>query len=151
MIRFVLVLSFALCVLPSGDALSQSSSKSPPIATSDILCGDAFVKAQRVRTKPISFAVSRMKCRSLRDGPRGYQLQCFGEPVVIDTANVIEESWTRCLRDAGFTHRPQGSNGDIRVTHLRHRADRIVCQLINATTGASGEQWRVKMKCFGPR
>lgn len=120
-------------------------------AKSPQICGGAFATAATVTAQPVNFAAQRLNCRSLKDGPRGYQLQCIGTPELHRDARRIAYDWTQCLQDAGFRDLPQGENGSIKVTELRHDEDRVVCTLIKSAKDDTRRLWVVKMKCFGPR
>ena len=120
-------------------------------AKTSAICGGAFIKAATVSARPVSFDAQRLTCRSLKDGPRGYQLQCFGTPELPADATLTAWNWTRCLTDAGFRITPQGENDSIRITDLRHESGGVVCTLINSAKDDTRRLWSVKMKCFGPR
>lgn len=137
--RFTIVLLAVLLFTPSVHA------KSPPV------CGGTFSKAAAVQAQPVSFQAQRLSCRSLVDGPRGYQLQCIGAPELNQDALRIAHDWSRCLQDAGFRDLPQGQTESVRITELRHDGDRVVCTLIKSAKDDTRRLWVVKMKCFGPR
>ena len=139
MIRILVALFASLLFVPAVQA------KSPPI------CGGAFLKAAAVTAQPVTFKAQKLDCRSLKDGPRGYQLQCIGAPELSRDAVRIAYDWSQCMLDAGFRDRPQGQNESIKVTELRHDEDRIVCTLIKSAEDDTRRLWVVKMKCFGPR
>ncbi|MEC7656244.1 MAG: hypothetical protein VX416_07810, partial [Pseudomonadota bacterium] len=60
---------------------------------SPAICDGAFAKAATVKKNVIKFNVKRLACRSLRDGPRGFQLQCFSKRDSRIVADRIAASW----------------------------------------------------------
>ena len=139
MLRFV-PLVFALVLF-----VSEGHAMSPAI------CDGAFAKAATVKKNAIKFNVKRLACRSLRDGPRGFQLQCFSKRVSRIVADRIAASWANCLKSADFGVSPQGQSERMKITEHHSPKHRVVCTLINSAREPGIQNWSVKIKCFGPR
>ena len=139
MLRFV-PLVFALVSFASeGHAMSPA------------ICDGAFAKAATVEKNAIKFNVKRLACRSLRDGPRGFQLQCFSKRDSRIVADRIAASWANCLKSADFGESPQGQSERMKITEHHSPKHRVVCTLINSAREPGIQGWSVKIKCFGPR
>ncbi len=115
------------------------------------ICDGAFSMAAKVKKNTIKFNAKRSACRSLRDGPRGFQLQCFSKRDSRIVADRIEAGWAHCMTQAGFNESPQGRNERMKITELHSPRHRVVCTLIKSAREPGIEGWSVKMKCFGPR
>ena len=139
MLRFCLVF-LALFVL-----LAEAQAKSPGF------CDGAFAKAATVKSKPLAFTAKKLQCRSLRDGPKGFQLRCFGMPDVRVASDRIAEGLHSCLTTAGFTAAIQGKTERMKITELRDAKRGILCTMINSAAAAGVDGWSVKLKCYGPR
>lgn len=139
MFRLILAVCFVLSVV------NVSGAKVPPV------CEGTFAKAAKVKSKPVKFTAKKLNCRSLRDGPKGFQLQCIGDRDVRVAADRIAAGWANCLADGGFSETPRGKNDRMTITELRNRKRGIVCTLLNSAPEPGIENWSVKMKCFGPR
>lgn len=125
--------------------IADANAKAPGI------CEGIFVKAAKVKSKTIKFKVKKLNCRSLRDGPKGFQLQCFSKRDVRVAADRTATGLSGCLTAAGFSESTQGKNDRMKITELRNAEQGILCTLINSAKEAGPNGWSVKMKCFGPR
>ena len=125
--------------------MADANAKAPGI------CEGIFVKAAKVKSKTIKFKTKKLACRSLRDGPKGFQLQCFSKRDVRVAADRTAVGLTGCLTSAGFFESTQGKNERMTIKELRHAKQGILCTLINSAKEAGPDGWSVKMKCFGPR
>lgn len=123
----------------------DSEAKSPGI------CEGAFAKAATVKTKTRKFNAKKLACRTLRDGPKGFQLQCLGKPDSRVVSDRIAAGWSICMIEAGFKESIQGKNDRMKITELRDPKRGILCTMINSAPEPGLEGWSVKMKCFGPR
>jgi hypothetical protein len=115
------------------------------------ICEGIFVNAAKVKSKTIQFKTKQLACRSLRDGPKGFQLQCFSKRDVRVAADRIATGLSGCLTAAGFSEATQGQSERMKITELRNAKHGILCTLINSAKEAGPNGWTVKMKCFGPR
>jgi hypothetical protein len=77
--------------------MADANAKAPGI------CEGIFVKAAKVQSKTIKFKTKKLACRSLRDGPKGFQLQCFIKRDVRVAADRTAVGLTGCLTSAGFS------------------------------------------------
>jgi len=136
----IIPLVFALALIAT-----EGHAKNPAI------CDGAFAEAAKVKKNAVKFNVKRLSCRSLRDGPRGFQLQCFSKRDSRIVADRIEASWSNCLTNAGFGESPQGQSDRMKITEHHSPKHRVVCTLIKSAREAGIQGWSVKMKCFGPR
>jgi hypothetical protein len=125
--------------------MADANAKAPGI------CESIFVKAAKVQSKTIKFKTNKLACRSLRDGSKGFQLQCFSKRDVRVAADRMAVGLTECLTSAGFSESTQGKNERMTIKELRHAQRSILCTLINSAREAGPDGWSVKMKCFGPR
>lgn len=125
--------------------VGEANAKAPGI------CGGIFANAAKVKSKTIKFKSKKLACRSLRDGPKGFQLQCFTKRDVRVAADRIAAGLTSCMTKANFTESTQGKNERMKITELRNAKRGILCTLINSAKQSGPTGWSVKMKCFGPR
>jgi len=115
------------------------------------ICGGAFTKAATVKSKPVKFSAKKLSCRSLRDGPKGFQLQCIGKKDVRVASDRVAAAWANCMMAAGFSEKPQGGNERMKIVEYRDNRGGTFCTLINSAREPGIDGWSVKMKCFGPR
>ncbi len=120
MIRLLLVASVFVSV--AGEALAKPGG----------ICGGAFAKAATVKSKLVKFSAKKLSCRSLRDGPRGFQLQCIGKKDVRIATDRVAAAWANCMMAAGFSEKPQGSNERMRILEYRNNTHGTSCTLINS-------------------
>jgi hypothetical protein len=82
--------------------MADANAKSPGI------CEGILVKAATVQSKTIKFKTKKLVFRSLRDGPKGFQLQCFSKRDVRVSADRTAVGLTGCLTSAGSSESTQG-------------------------------------------
>ena len=82
--------------------MADANAKAPGI------CEGIFVKAAKVKSKTIKFKTKKLACRSLRDGPKGFQLQCFSKRDVRVAVDRTAVGLTGCLTSAEFSEPTQG-------------------------------------------
>lgn len=136
-----LFLALSVFVFVAGEALAKPGG----------ICSGAFAKAATVKSKPVKFSANKLSCRSLRDGPKGFQLQCIGRKDVRVASDRVAATWANCMMAAGFSEKPQGSNERMKILEYRNNAQGTFCTLINSAPEPGVDGWSVKMKCFGPR
>tara|TARA_E500000331_G_scaffold350591_1_gene395742 strand:+ start:399 stop:701 length:303 start_codon:yes stop_codon:yes gene_type:complete len=72
------------------------------------ICEGILVNAAKVQSKTIKFKTTKLACRSIRDEPKGFQLQCFSKRDIREAVDRTAVGLTGCLTSAEFSEPTQG-------------------------------------------